>query len=239
MKSIKLFTITLFSLAILFSTAVQAMQMGNSKQTRKVPEFHGISVTSGIDLYLSQKNIQEVRVEADEDDMDDLVTKVEGGILKIYMKDQSWLNLSWDHGSRKVYVSFKTIDKLEASAGSDVIGQSVLNFDKLELDASSGSDVKLELNATDLSAESSSGSDIKLSGKGNALQVNASSGSDINAGDFEVKSCNASVSSGSDIRVFVTEQLDASASSGGDIDYSGNPARKNVNESSGGDVHGR
>jgi hypothetical protein len=71
------------------------------------------------------------------------------------------------------------------------------------------------------------------------MQVSASTGSDIDASGLETKKCNASTSSGSDIRINVTEELDANASTGGDISYSGNPAQKNINESSGGDVHKR
>ena len=239
MKTNKLFSVTIFFVAFLLSTTIDAAQTGSDRQTRQVGEFHGISVSSGIDLYITQKSIQEVRVEADEEDMEYLVTKVEDGILKIYMKDRSWLNFNWSHSERKVYVSFQTLDKLESSAGSDVYSASALKLDKLDLHASSGSNMKLELNAAQVNAESSSGSEIVLKGKSNSVKVNASSGSDIDASDFESKKCNANVSSGSDIKVHVTDELDAHASSGGDIAYSGNPVKKNINESSGGDVHGR
>jgi hypothetical protein len=239
MKTIKLLTLILFCTALFQATLVQAGRANGSRQTRPITGFHGVSVSSGIDLFLTQKNVEEVAVEADADEVDKIITTVEGGILKIYIKEKSWFNLNWSKESRKVYVSFKTLDKLEASAGSDVSAQSVLNIEKLDLDASSGSDVKLELNVSEFSAEASSGSDISLKGTADFIQANASSGSDINATEFQTKKCIASVSSGADIHVYVTEKLDANASSGGDITYSGNPAKKNVNESSGGGVHGR
>lgn len=239
MKTLKFFTI-LFACATLLQTGlVQASQATGDRQTRQVSGFHGISVTSGIDLYLTQKSTEEVVVEADSDDLNKIITEVENGILKIYIKEKSWFNMSWNHQSRKVFVSFKTLDKLEASAGSDVVSQSAFNLGKLNLDASSGSDIKLELEADELSVESSSGSDISLKGRANSIQANASSGSDIDAGELQTKKCTASVSSGSDIRVNVSDELNADASSGGDITYSGNPKTKEINESSGGDVHGR
>ncbi len=239
MKTIKLFAIILFCTVLFQVTTLHAGQANGDRQTRQITGFHGVSVSSGIDLYLAQKNIEEVVVEADADDLDKIITKVEGGILKIYIKEKSWFNLNWNKVSRKVFVSFKVLDKIEASSGSDVISQSILKVDKLDLDASSGSDVKLELEANELKVESSSGSDISLKGIVTFLQAHASSGSDINAGELHAKNCNASVSSGSDIKVYVTDRLDASASSGGDITYSGNPAKKDINESSGGDVHGK
>jgi hypothetical protein len=237
MKTNQLFTILLVFAAVCHIEATQAAQFKGNRQTRQLSEFHGISVSTGIDLRLTQKNTQEVVVEADQDDIDKLITTVEGGILKIYMNEKSWLNLNWKDKQRIVYVSFKTLDKLDASAGSDVVSESPLKLDKLNLDASSGSDVKLELEANELSVESSSGSDIILKGKATVLEASASSGSDIDASELQAKKCNASTSSGSDIKIMVTDVLNASASSGGNIIYSGNPSKKDFNESSGGDIH--
>lgn len=239
MQTIKQFTLLLFCTVFIQATALQANQTSNSRQTRQVTAFHGVSVSSGIDLYLTQKNIEEIVVEADADELDKIITKVEDGILKIYIKEQSWFNMNWKKDPVKVFVSFKTLDKLEASAGSDINAEGVLKLDKLNMDASSGSDIKLELEANELNVESSSGSDISLKGKASIMQANASSGSDINAGELQTKKCTASVSSGSDIQVYVIDELDANASSGGDITYSGNPKTKDINESSGGDVQGR
>lgn len=234
MKTIKLFTIILFVAA-----CFQAINANAERQTRQISGFHGVSVSSGIDLYLTQKNAEEVFVEAESDDINKIITEVEGGVLKIYIKEKSWFNLNWNTKPRKVYVSFITLDKIEASAGSDVISQGQFKLDRIKIDASSGSDVKLELEANEISVGSSSGSDISLKGTAINFQADASSGSDIDAGDLQTKNCNASVSSGSDVKVNVSEKLDANASSGGDIVYYGNPKIKDINKSSGGDVHGK
>lgn len=239
MKTIKLFAVILFAITIFQSATLMAATSQDGRQTRPITGFHGVSVSSGIDLYLTQKNVEEVFVEADSEDMDKIITKVEDGILKIYIKEKSWWGIGWNKRPRKVYVSFKTLDKLHASAGSDVKTTSVLKLDNLDIDASSGSDIKIELEANEVHVGSSSGSDVSLKGKAKVIHADASSGSDINAGDFETQKCNASVSSGADIRVNVTDELDAQASSGGDISYSGNPKSKNINKSSGGDVHVR
>lgn len=239
MKTSKLFTLILICTTLVQTNSLSASQADETRQKRNITGFHGVSVSTGIDLYLSQKNTEEVYVEADEDDLDKIITRVEGGILKIYIKEKSFFSFNWNTTPRKVYVSFIKLDKLEASAGSDARSEGVLKLDRLNLDSSSGSDIKLELDVNELDAHSSSGSDISLKGNATILQANASSGSDINAGELICKKCTASVSSGSDIRVNVTDELNANASSGGDISYSGNPDRKDINESSGGNVHGR
>lgn len=239
MKTIKLFSIALICFFLALGTVSKAAQSGDSRQKRNVPSFHGISAATGINVYLTQNGKEEVTVEADEDDMDDLITEVEGGVLKIYMKQRSMLNFNFSSAERNVYVSFKNLDKIEASSAADVVSQAALNLDRIDLNASSSANIKLELNAKEVNAEASSAADIQLKGKGHSLEANASSSSDIDASGFETEECNANASSAADIRVNVTEHLDANASSGADIAYSGNPERKNINESSGGDIHGR
>jgi hypothetical protein len=235
MKTIKLVTLFFIICASFQTTSLRA----EGRQKRDITGFHGVSVSSGIDLYLTQKNVEEVFVQADSEDLDKIITRVEGGILKIYVKEKSWFNMNWNNQSRKVYVSFTNLDKIDASAGSDVNSEGVLKLKNLDMDASSGSDIKIELEAERLVVGSSSGSDVEIKGVVNVLDVSASSGSDIDAGGLQAKKCNAGVSSGSDIQVNVSEELDANASSGGDISYSGNPKTKNINESSGGDVHSK
>lgn len=239
MRTIKLFTFILFAFALFQTASLNAANASDGRQKRELTGFHGISVSSGIDLRLTQKNVEEVFVEAESEDLDKIITKVEDGILKIYIKEKSWWGLGWNNRTRKVYVSFINLDKIHASAGSDVSASSLLKFDKLEVDVSSGSDVKLELEANEVVAQTSSGSDLSLQGKAKFIRADASSGSDLDAADLETKKCSASASSGSDIKVNVTEELDADASSGAGIDYTGNPKTKNIHKSSGGDVDGR
>lgn len=239
MKTIRLLSITLISLSLALCTVSQAAQSGDSRQKRNVPSFHGISAATGINVYLTQKDREEVIVEADDEDMDDLITEVEGGVLRIYMEKRSMLNFQWTRSERNVYVSFKTLDRIEASSAAEVISQSALNLDRLTLNASSSAEIKLELHAKEVRAEASSAADIQLNGKGYSLEAHASSSSDIDASGFETKRCVANASSAAEIHVNASEQLDADASSAADIVYSGSPSMKNINESSGGDIHGR
>jgi hypothetical protein len=83
---------------------------------------------------------------------------------------------------------------------------------------------------------SSSGADIELSGTAETVDADASSGAGIDAEDLVAETVTAAASSGASLSVHATASLRAEASSGGDIDVSGNPASRDVDESSGGDV---
>lgn len=179
--------------------------VGNSEKTeiRKVKNFSAIKVSTGIDLYLTMGNSEEVKIVADNDDIDEIITKVEDNTLHIYMKKTSWFN--WGSvNSKKAYVTVKELDGIYASSGSDVRSENTLKGESLEVKASSGSDVKIDIVFKNVSLDSSSGSDLTVSGKSKNLEVEASSGSDIKAQGLESANCEAHASSGSDITVNVS-----------------------------------
>ncbi|WP_167604649.1 head GIN domain-containing protein [Maribellus sediminis] len=214
---------------------------GNSDKTenRNLSGFNAISVSTGIDLYISMGNSEAVKVVADDDIIDDLKTEVENGTLRIYMKKNNWFNWGGGNATRKVYVTVTELVSIKASSGSDVESENTLDGEKLEISASSGSDIELDVHYKNLSLDTSSGSDAELSGKVKYLRLSASSGSDIDASDLESVYAKVDASSGSDISLTVTEELEADASSGADIVYHGNPQKKDIDESSGGDVRER
>ena len=62
MKTIKLFAVVLFAITIFQAATLMAATVHDGRQTRSITGFHGVSVSSGINLYLTQKNTEEVFV---------------------------------------------------------------------------------------------------------------------------------------------------------------------------------
>ncbi len=237
MKTIKTIS-TLLLLAIFAINASAFAFVSDKTEIRKVENFNAVKVATGINLYLKMGDSEEVKVVANDDAIEKIITEVKNGTLSIYIKKSGWGNWGFNK-TRKVYVTVKELVALDASSGSDVRSENTLKGEELKVSASSGSDVELDIIYRNLSISASSGSDAKISGKTKYLTVDSSSGSDINAGNLESKICKATASSGSDILVNVSEELNASASSGADIRYRGNPVGKDINKSSGGSVRAK
>lgn len=235
MKTTKL----LFTLVLSIITSIGIAANGNSDktETRQVSNFKGIKVSTGIDLYITMGTSEEVKIVADDEIIDDLITEVKDGTLRIYMKQSNnWFNWNSGNQTRKAYVTVKELEAIDASSGSDVQSENTLKGEELKVNASSGSDVEIDVYYKNVWVDASSGSDAKLSGKTKTLNAEASSGSDIKAEGLESSVCKIKVSSGSDATVNVSDELYANASSGADVRYYGNPQIKNIDESSGGDV---
>jgi len=231
----------LFSLATLLSLSVLAQDTkvindANATQRTLNGSFTAISVSSGIDLYLSQANEESIAVSAsDQKHLDRLKTEVVNGTLKIYYDNKG---VTWKSENRKLkaYVSFKTLEKLNASAGSDVTVNGSINADKLDLHVSSGSSLKGAIHAKEIAADVSSGAGISISGRADKLTVEASSGADFKGYDLAVDYCDASASSGAAVHVTINKELNVKASSGADIRYKGTALIRDIKTSSGGAV---
>jgi hypothetical protein len=228
----RIFLLTACAFMAIVSVA-QSSKVINDKnaQTRNVKGFHGIKVSGGIDLYLSQ-GTEAVAISASDLDVRDRIrTEVEDGILKIYLDSRNGMHWNWHNMKMKAYVSVATLDKLGASGGSDITIEGGIKSDKLDIDLSGGSDLKGKLTATDLTIDQSGGSDVDISGSVTNLSIEASGGSDFSGYDLVTDNCRVTASGGSDTHVTVNKELNAHASGGSDIFYKGNGVIKEMKSS--------
>lgn len=196
-------------------------------------DFDIINVQQGINLYVTQGKPTDIRVEADENILDLLITEVKNNELHIYFEKNVH-----QAKARNVYLTTENISKIKASSGASVKSENTIQATSLNLDSSSGSSIKIHANANEITSESSSGSTITIFGKSQMLSAEASSGSTINAEELKTVNAKTEASSGANIDVNVTGKLMAKASSGGDIDYEGSPETVIKETSSGGSVSG-
>lgn len=232
MKIANLLKSSLFLLLIIGASAVKAQDKAIS-----VKNISSITVSSGIDLYLTQGNTESVTIKGSADLIKDVIVEVEGGNVAIKYKDGIHWSSLFRNQSIKAYVNFKTLKAITASGGSDVYSQNSFKLDNLDLRASGGADLKLTLTCKDLTLSISGGSDADLKGAAENMQATASGGSDINAYGFVVNYAKVNVSGGSDANIYVNKGLEAGASGGSDVNYKGNAALKKTTSSRSGDVN--
>ena len=207
-----------------------------SSKNVSVKNFNGITVSSGIDLYLTQAATETLTIKANEELIKNVIVVQSGTNVTIKYKDGiSWGKL-FKNQSIKVYVNYKNLKDLTASGGSDVFTQNTLKTDLLNLKASGGSDLKLTLTVKDLSLSISGGSDAELKGSGENMSASASGGSDIDAFGYVVNYAKVNVSGGSDANIYVNKGLEAGASGGSDVNYKGNASLKKTTSSKSGDI---
>lgn len=227
-------TLTIF--LFLFSFSSTAIN-NDWKETRPVGSFSGLSVGSGIDVYLTQGNSEKLTIEAKGIDEEDVISDVRNGTLRLSIDRKGMGIFSfWRSSSVKAYVTFRQLGKLTASGGADVSGQGKLSFRDLDVSASGGADVKLNLTADELNASASGGADIVLEGQARTLNADGSGGADLDARKLIVETGNANSSGGSDVYINATRELTLKASGGSDIYYYGSARVAGQSKSGGSDI---
>jgi hypothetical protein len=231
----------LFKTAIIFLlvTLCQWDTYAQSEEIRRVSNFKGIHISSGIDLYLKQGSVESVKVVADKDKMDKIITENEGGILKIYIESsKNWLDFEWKKSkAMKVYVTVKDLNALSATGGSDVYTEGKLDLIKLELKATGGSDIRLTLDADELTCSTTGGSDVILAGTATVFKASSTGGSDLKASNLKTNFCTVSSTGGSDAYVWAEKEISISATGGSDVYHKGGARVVKSSSTGGSDIH--
>jgi hypothetical protein len=234
---------TLFAMIglLCFSLSMEAQKVINDPNVEPRTlkgSFTGISVSSGIDIYLSSGD-EAVAVSASKPEYRDRIkTEIENGVLKIWFDSKTGISISGNK-NLKAYVSYKTLKSLDASGGSDVSVDGSIKGAELVLRVSGGSDFNGAVDVDFLKARLSGGSDIKISGRATSLDVNASGGSDFKGYALVAETCELEASGACDIEVTANKELSARASGASDIHYKGKPAVKEAKASGASSVSGR
>lgn len=219
-------------LGILFSLVLSAQQVNDPNAVvREAKDFHGISVSSAFDVYITQGNTEAVAVSAeDEKSRAKITVEVKAGILHIGYDSKG---LKWSSGNKKLkaYISFKNIDRLRVSGACDVYISGVLKAENLDISQSGASDLKGKLDVKKLTIDLSGASDMTVSGTAAQLSIEASGASGFKGYDLSADICDARASGASDIKITVNKELSANASGASDVRYKGSGVIRDIRSS--------
>jgi hypothetical protein len=216
----KMLVFLLGSLMVLNVRAQETIIHDANAELRPVKGYHGVNVSSAIDLYLSQGSEETVAVSArDIKWRDRIITEVVDGILIIRLNGKGW---AVGNNKLKAYVSFTTLDLVSASGASNVYVDGVIAGDKLSLHFSGASDFKGAVKVNNLDIDQSGASDAHITGiVSGQTTIRSSGASDVKGYDLVTQDCTAHASGASDIQVTVNKGLSADASGASSIYYKG------------------
>lgn len=169
-------------------------------ESRDVSLFTGIALETAGDITLSQGDSEPLTIEADDNLLPLLTSRVENGVLVLGTKDE--VNL---RPSRDIHytITVKSLDRLEISGAGDISGRD------LTLDA--------------LSIDISGAGDVDLSGTTNSLSITVSGQGDYRGCNLQSSTASLEISGQGDAGVNATDTLSVTVSGLGDVSYLGSP----------------
>ena len=226
--------ITFLAIIILGAACRYKTGSGNIITEKRTTEsFMAVSSAGPIHVYISTGASESVTVEADDNLIKYVETKVSGNTLQVRLPGINSLR----NATINVHITAPELKGLTASAGANVLAKdTIISPDHLELMASSGAEMKLQANAPEISADASSGGTITATGRTKSITANASSGAAANFSGLHAENATASASSGGSVKVYGSVNVDVTSSSGGNVTYFGGAPVVKKNESSGGSI---
>ncbi len=179
--------------------------------------FDQVDSSAGVEVIVAQGPFDVQAMSPNNSSLDRLTVEVRGNTLHISRKQ---MTMGWNDNARyRVNVSAPAYIGFEASSGSSITGSN--------------------LQLADVDVGVSSGATLSLSGTCKSLHGDASSGATFSGHDLKCETASLDASSGASARAFATLSARGDASSGASVNFSGNPARLDRDESSGGSVSAR
>lgn len=192
-------------------------------EERKVQSFSGINISVPGEIYIVQGETQKLVVEGTGRVLDNLVTEVKGGQLKIYTPRR------WNFRSRDVvniYLVVTELNNLQLSGSARILTEGLLKTDDLSVGISGSGRIELEeLETINLKA-AVSGSGRLTIGSGamiQNLQVSISGSGRIDSEHIPAGKVSARITGSGRCNVNAVEDLDVRISGSGRVAYTGSP----------------
>ena len=228
MKNVRVNLISALVLVFLITTSfASGCMIGNGvrgngnivKEERSINAFDEVQISGAYTVYLIQGSKEKLVIEADENLMDLIITKVVDGKLKIYNREDFRNPQKLD-----IYLTFVEIDGLSASGAVEIEGKNKFVLNELSLEVSGAAEIFLDIELKELDAELSGASEFEIVGFAKEVDIEISGASELDASDFKVEEMQLEISGAADAKVFATEHLEINASGASSIKYRGNPS---------------
>ncbi|MBE0640166.1 MAG: DUF2807 domain-containing protein [Bacteroidales bacterium] len=213
---------------VIATSPVSAQRLNGNKnvvsQERTVENFTGIDVGGAFVVYLTIKDQTTLKVEADENLLDAITTKVKGD--RLYISSSGLRNAT----KLNIYVTVPEISNLNVSGAARIEGSNTITSTNLDIIASGASEVRLDIDVEQLKVDASGASDVKLTGSAGSSNLMASGAAHIKAKDLVSEVSTANASGASSISVNSNTKVTTKTSGAGDINVYGDPAVETSDE---------
>ncbi|MBS7564131.1 DUF2807 domain-containing protein [Mucilaginibacter sp. Bleaf8] len=206
-------------------------------QDRRLSGFNAVSVAGSFDVYIKQGSTESVKVEADDDVIDRIVTEVKDGELRISTKKSSsdW-GFNWGSKKRVVYVTVKDVNSISLSGSGDVYFKDGIRASKLQVRLSGSGDISGKIDVGTLESSIAGSGDITLSGRAQSSSISVAGSGDFTGRDLVTNSTTVKVVGSGDARVNANQQLNASIAGSGDVYYTGSVKQVSTSKSGSGGI---
>lgn len=170
-------------------------------ETREVDEFSRITLAIPGELYIIQGSSSEVVIEAKENIVPEIETRVVNGNLEISFV---WDNTcTRDTGPINVHLTVLNIEEIAIAGAANVTGENIIT--------------------DELTVSIAGAGNFNLSGETGILEIDITGAGNVSAFDLSSLECGVSITGSGNAEITVENELEISITGSGNVFYKGNP----------------
>ncbi|MGM0473267.1 MAG: head GIN domain-containing protein [Bacteroidota bacterium] len=219
---------TVILLALLFAGSFYSQEI-SAQEVRELEPFEEIGIAVRADVFYTQGNGHQIKIEGRSQDVEDLITEVENGLLRIRHE-----NYRLRREKLTIYITSEELESVKISGSAKFMAENPVTSEEMELAVSGSGGVMFDrLSSEEVEAKISGSGSVELAGRAEEMETMISGSGKIMAEDFEVSECSAVISGSGSCTVAVKDELDAKISGSGNVYYKGDPEINSVSSGSG------
>ncbi len=190
---------------------------------RNEGSFKSVKAAGAFDVFFSQADDREIRIEADENLMQYILTSVEDGVLRIRTRNGMNLRPTQDI---KVYLRSPRYETVSLAGSGNMVAETAINStEKIKLSIAGSGDIKLkEINAPEVYVNIAGSGKAEASGSTRTVDIDVAGSGDVRMKDLKAENAKINIAGSGNVWVYASMMLDVRVAGGGDIHYYGNPS---------------
>lgn len=200
-------------------------------ETRTVEPFHSVDSRISGDVFVEQGGESSLKIEAEDNLLPLLETRVENGVLVI-QAEKCIRPLK----PIKVYAGMDEVRSLSLSGSGDITGTTPIDSENLELAIIGSGDMEMEVKASSLKSRISGSGDFHLEGDAATHEIEIDGSGDVDALGLRTEVTRVRIYGSGNAKVYTDRELDVEIGGSGSVFYWGDPEKFNTQVSGSGKV---
>jgi len=231
-------------IAIAFSTSISAQWSslekikGNGNEITKTvttTPYEKIQVSGFFNVVIVTGQEGNITLKGDENLLNNIDIEVLNETLQIGVKKGKYLVTK---GRKEILITvpFQTINEVSLSGSGAISTKNPIRCSEFRTMLSGSGTIELLVEAKDITSKVSGSGDIVLKGKSENFNCEITGSGDITTTELESLNVEASITGSGNCKVFCTDFLQARITGSGDLEYKGNPKKKDTKVTGSGSI---
>lgn len=203
-------------------------------ESRNVAGFHSISSGGSFEVYITMSNKESLRLEGDKEQLENVQTKVENGVLKIQYKKSTYFSLRQTK-KVKVFITAKELTTIGLSGSGNISVTGALKTGTVSASVSGSGHISFAAKVNHMNATVSGSGGIKANGSATSATITVSGSGTFEGQDLHSQTTEVKISGSGWVKIYAEKSINAKISGSGNLYYSGN-ASVNLKKSGSGSV---